>query len=197
MFRRAPSGRARRGRVEAEKVFHGRFQGAGQRSATAVLGRSRPLPWRRWFGGCARQLGQGGGGNPAPLPELGEPVIDARLGGCGIVLLIVSLSSIPVWLLTMCLLLAGCGRRAEPHKVSIAAAADLHFALEEVSREFRAAHPDVDLAIGVRLLRQFYAQIRNQAPFDILLRRTWSIRASSCRMESARAIRCSCMRWAG
>jgi molybdate transport system substrate-binding protein len=69
----------------------------------------------------------------------------------------------------LCLLLAGCGRRAEPHKVSIAAAADLHFALEEVSREFRAAHPDVDLAIAYGSSGNFYAQIRNQAPFDILL----------------------------
>ena len=69
----------------------------------------------------------------------------------------------------MCLLLAGCGLRAEPHKVSIAAAADLHFALEEVSREFRAAHPDVDLAIAYGSSGNFYAQIRNQAPFDILL----------------------------
>jgi molybdate transport system substrate-binding protein len=71
--------------------------------------------------------------------------------------------------LLLCLLLAGCGRRAEPHKVSIAAAADLHFALEEVSREFRAAHPDVDLAIAYGSSGNFYAQIRNQAPFDILL----------------------------
>jgi molybdate transport system substrate-binding protein len=69
----------------------------------------------------------------------------------------------------LCLLLAGCGLRAEPHKVSIAAAADLHFALEEVSREFRAAHPDVDLAIAYGSSGNFYAQIRNQAPFDILL----------------------------
>ena len=71
--------------------------------------------------------------------------------------------------LLLCLLSAACGRRAEPHKVSIAAAADLHFALEEVSREFRAAHPDVDLAIAYGSSGNFYAQIRNQAPFDILL----------------------------
>jgi molybdate transport system substrate-binding protein len=69
----------------------------------------------------------------------------------------------------LCLLLAGCGRRAEPHKVSIAAAADLNFALEEVSREFRTAHPDVDLAIAYGSSGNFYAQIRNQAPFDIFL----------------------------
>jgi molybdate transport system substrate-binding protein len=69
----------------------------------------------------------------------------------------------------LCLLCAACGRRAEPHKVSIAAAADLRFALEEVSREFRAAHPDVDLAIAYGSSGNFYAQIRNQAPFDVFL----------------------------
>jgi molybdate transport system substrate-binding protein len=69
----------------------------------------------------------------------------------------------------LCLLLAGCARRAEPHKVSIAAAADLHFALEEVSREFRGAHPDVDLQVAYGSSGDFYAQIRNQAPFDIFL----------------------------
>jgi molybdate transport system substrate-binding protein len=69
----------------------------------------------------------------------------------------------------LCLLLAGCARRAEPHRVSIAAAADLRFALEEISREFRAAHPDVDLQMAYGSSGNFDAQIRNQAPFDIFL----------------------------
>jgi molybdate transport system substrate-binding protein len=69
----------------------------------------------------------------------------------------------------LCLLSAACARRAEPHKVAIAAAADLNFALEEVSREFRAAHPHVDLAIAYGSSGNFYAQIRNQAPFDVFL----------------------------
>jgi molybdate transport system substrate-binding protein len=69
----------------------------------------------------------------------------------------------------LCLLSAACARRPEPHKLAIAAAADLNFALEEVSREFRAAHPDVDLAIAYGSSGNFYAQIRNQAPFDIFL----------------------------
>ena len=72
-------------------------------------------------------------------------------------------------LLLFCLLSAACGRRAEPHKLTIAAAADLHFALEEISREFRAAHPDVDLQMAYGSSGNFYAQIRNQAPFDIFL----------------------------
>ena len=51
----------------------------------------------------------------------------------------------------------------------IAAAADLHFALEEVSREFRAAHPEVDLETAYGSSGNFYAQIRNGAPFDLFL----------------------------
>jgi molybdate transport system substrate-binding protein len=69
----------------------------------------------------------------------------------------------------LCLLSAACARRAEPHKLAIAAAADLNFALDEVSREFRAAHPDVDLGIAYGSSGNFYAQIRNQAPLDIFL----------------------------
>ena len=71
--------------------------------------------------------------------------------------------------LLLCLLLAGCARRAEPRKVSIAAAADLQFALDEISLKFRAEHPDVDLRMAYGSSGNFYAQIRNQAPFDILL----------------------------
>jgi molybdate transport system substrate-binding protein len=71
--------------------------------------------------------------------------------------------------LLLCLLSAACARRAEPHKLSIAAAADLNFALDEVSRQFQAAHPDVDLAIAYGSSGNFYAQIRNQAPFDVFL----------------------------
>jgi molybdate transport system substrate-binding protein len=69
----------------------------------------------------------------------------------------------------LCLLSAACARRAEPHKLTLAAAADLNFALEEISREFRAAHPDVDLGIAYGSSGNFYAQIRNQAPFDVFL----------------------------
>ena len=53
--------------------------------------------------------------------------------------------------------------------MTIAAAADLNFALEEISREFRATHSDVDLQMAYGSSGNFYAQIRNQAPFDIFL----------------------------
>jgi len=81
----------------------------------------------------------------------------------------VPLSSIRWGFLIFCLLSAACARRAAPHKVAIAAAADLNFALEEVSREFRSAHPDVDLETAYGSSGNFYAQIRNQAPFDVFL----------------------------
>jgi molybdate transport system substrate-binding protein len=71
--------------------------------------------------------------------------------------------------LLLCLLSAGCGRRAEPHNLTIAAAADLNFALGEISLKFRATHPGVDLQIAYGSSGNFYAQIRNQAPFDIFL----------------------------
>ena len=69
----------------------------------------------------------------------------------------------------MCLLLAACARQAEQHKLAIAAAADLRFALDEISLKFRAAHPDVDLQVAYGSSGNFYAQIRNQAPFDVFL----------------------------
>ena len=71
--------------------------------------------------------------------------------------------------LLLCLLSAGCGRRVEPRKLTIAAAADLSFALNEISLKFRAIHPDVDLQMAYGSSGSFYAQIRNQAPFDIFL----------------------------
>jgi molybdate transport system substrate-binding protein len=69
----------------------------------------------------------------------------------------------------LCLLSAGCGRRVEPRKLTIAASADLSFALNEISLKFRAIHPDVDLQMAYGSSGSFYAQIRNQAPFDIFL----------------------------
>jgi molybdate transport system substrate-binding protein len=53
--------------------------------------------------------------------------------------------------------------------VTIAAAADLHFALDEISLKFRAEHPDVIIQTAYGSSGIFYAQIRNQAPFDVFL----------------------------
>jgi len=67
------------------------------------------------------------------------------------------------------LLDSGCSRRAEPEKLSIAAAADLQFALDDASREFHQSHPRTGLQIAYGSSGNFYAQIRNHAPFDLFL----------------------------
>ena len=62
-----------------------------------------------------------------------------------------------------------CTKPAHPQKLAIAAAADLNFALPEIAREFRAAHPAVELQIAYGSSGNFFAQISNRAPFDVFL----------------------------
>jgi molybdate transport system substrate-binding protein len=64
---------------------------------------------------------------------------------------------------------AGCAPHAAPQKLSIAAAADLQFALDDVSRGFRQTHPEIDVAVTYGSSGNFYSEIRNQAPFDVFL----------------------------
>jgi molybdate transport system substrate-binding protein len=64
---------------------------------------------------------------------------------------------------------AGCAAPTTPHRLSIAAAADLQFALDDISRVFRQAHPAVDVAVTYGSSGNFYSEIRNQAPFDVFL----------------------------
>jgi molybdate transport system substrate-binding protein len=71
-------------------------------------------------------------------------------------------------LLLTCILSA-CAPHSQSHTLSIAAAADLNFALEEISREFRKTHPAIDLQIAYGSSGNFYSQIRNHAPFDVFL----------------------------
>jgi molybdate transport system substrate-binding protein len=51
----------------------------------------------------------------------------------------------------------------------VAAAADLQFALTDLAREYRRAHPDVKLETVFGSSGNFYAEIGNQAPFDVFL----------------------------
>jgi len=70
-------------------------------------------------------------------------------------------------------LAALCGCSPKPatstRTLAIAAAADLNFALEEVSREFTRTHPATTLQIAYGSSGNFYAQLRNRAPFDLFL----------------------------
>jgi molybdate transport system substrate-binding protein len=66
-------------------------------------------------------------------------------------------------------LLSACGHPTSPRKLSIAAAADLQFALADGAHQFQHQHPQTELAIDYGSSGNFYAQIRNGAPFDLYL----------------------------
>lgn len=77
--------------------------------------------------------------------------------------------------LSKTLLRAGCltslalllPTRASAADLTIAAAADLKFALDELAAEFRTHHPGVTVKISYGSSGNFYAQLRNRAPFDL------------------------------
>src|SRR5437773_11562129 len=60
----------------------------------------------------------------------------------------------------------GCTAAGEPEFL-IAAAADLRFAMEEISAQFQAAHPQVAVKTSYGSSGQFTSQIENGAPFDV------------------------------
>src|SRR5438132_5413985 len=72
--------------------------------------------------------------------------------------------------------LAGC-RPAGPayqtgainRQVSAAAAADLKFALDEISREFGKQNKGILVNVAYGSSGNFYSQLQNQAPFDVFL----------------------------
>jgi molybdate transport system substrate-binding protein len=64
---------------------------------------------------------------------------------------------------------AACAPHTVPQKLSIAAAADLQFALDDISRGFRQSHPEIGVGVTYGSSGNFYSEIRNQAPFDVFL----------------------------
>jgi molybdate transport system substrate-binding protein len=71
--------------------------------------------------------------------------------------------------LALCLLAAACARPAPSGKITVAAAADLEFALPAIIGQFHAAHPRTQVAVIYGSSGNFYSQIRNGAPFDVFL----------------------------
>src|SRR5207237_7684198 len=71
--------------------------------------------------------------------------------------------------LVLVLLCAACGGHSASAKLTIAAAADLNFVMEELSRGFRQSHPAIETQIAYGSSGNFYSQIRNGAPFDLFL----------------------------
>lgn len=84
----------------------------------------------------------------------------------------------PRWLPIVAILavLAGCrSETSSSHtdsagrEVSIAAAADLKFALDDISREFGKEHKGIRVNVSYGSSGNFYSQLQNQAPFDLFL----------------------------
>jgi molybdate transport system substrate-binding protein len=79
-------------------------------------------------------------------------------------------------LLVAAVLLAGaggCDRKAATgaarREVRVAAAADLKFALDEAAAEFMTRNPDTKVAVTYGSSGTLYAQLANEAPFDLFL----------------------------
>lgn len=51
--------------------------------------------------------------------------------------------------------------------VRVAAAADLKFALDDISAAFRTQHPDITVQVSYGSSGNFFAQLSNRAPFDM------------------------------
>jgi molybdate transport system substrate-binding protein len=52
-------------------------------------------------------------------------------------------------------------------EITVAAAADLKFALDELTQEYRASHTDTTVKLTYGSSGNFFAQLQNQAPFDL------------------------------
>ena len=63
----------------------------------------------------------------------------------------------------------GAAAGGEGRSVSVAAAADLQYAFEAVSAEFHKTHPGVHILATYGSSGNFFAQLQNQAPFDLFL----------------------------
>jgi molybdate transport system substrate-binding protein len=87
---------------------------------------------------------------------VGVPVI----GGAAVLL---------VWLATSLFPSSGHAPGPSPGRrvLTVAAAADLKFALDEVVAAFERRHPDVKVKVTYGSSGSFFAQLSNQAPFDV------------------------------
>jgi molybdate transport system substrate-binding protein len=58
---------------------------------------------------------------------------------------------------------------ASPASVSVAAASDLRYALDELTVVFTKSHPELSTSVSYGSSGNFYAQLANGAPFDLFL----------------------------
>jgi molybdate transport system substrate-binding protein len=73
--------------------------------------------------------------------------------------------------LTLALLVMACNRSETRggQTLTVAAASDLKFALDEAIRQFKSQHPEVDVQPIYGSSGNFFTQITNRAPFDIFM----------------------------
>lgn len=67
------------------------------------------------------------------------------------------------------LLCSGCAARQPNHELTIAAAADLQFAIPEITTAFSSQFPGVVIRTTYGSSGSFFAQIQERAPFDLFL----------------------------
>jgi molybdate transport system substrate-binding protein len=73
------------------------------------------------------------------------------------------------WLPLLALLASGPGLAGESRTLTVAAAANLKPALEEIAARFQASHPGVEVKLTFGASGAFLAQVANGAPFDLFL----------------------------
>jgi molybdate transport system substrate-binding protein len=73
----------------------------------------------------------------------------------------------PLALTLLCL--TACATHPHSQKITVAAAADLNFAMPEIARRFQTAVPAVEVEFAYGSSGNFFAQIGNGAPFDVFL----------------------------
>lgn len=68
------------------------------------------------------------------------------------------------------LLIGGCSTTSVPEStrpMRIAAASDLKYALDEILEAYRKQHPESDIQVTYGSSGSLFAQLRNQAPYDM------------------------------
>ena len=85
-----------------------------------------------------------------------------------------SVSGLSIYLAVVLSSLAGCKKEtpsavATQETLTVAAAADLKYALDEVVKEFQGAHPSIKVQVSYGSSGNFYSQLSQHAPFDLFL----------------------------
>lgn len=64
---------------------------------------------------------------------------------------------------------SGTPRAPTPHRIRVAAASDLRFALDELVTKYEASRPGVEIPVTYGSSGNFFSQLSNKAPYDLFL----------------------------